>query len=139
MQRKSLATILTCAILALGTLALTAADVSGKWSWTMGRPGGGGGGGQARKMTADFKAEGAKLTGKVTMPGRQGGDPVSTEISNGKVSGSDISFEVTREFNGNKFTSKYSGKVEGDTIKGKIESERNGQTNSRDWEAKREK
>ncbi len=107
----------------------------------MGRPGGGGGGGggQARKITATFKADGAKLTGKVAFPGRGGAEATETEISNGKVSGSDISFDVTREFNGNKFTSKYSGKVEGDTIKGKIESERNGQTNSRDWEAKREK
>ena len=30
-------------------------------------------------------------------------------------------------------------KVEGDTIKGKTTSERNGQTQSRDWEAKRSK
>ena len=36
------------------------------------------------------------------------------------------------------FTS-YSGKVSGDTIKGKAESERDGKTQSRDWEAKRAK
>jgi len=29
--------------------------------------------------------------------------------------------------------------VEGDTIKGKIDTERNGETQTRDWEAKREK
>jgi hypothetical protein len=34
---------------------------------------------------------------------------------------------------------KYSGKVEGDEIKGKIEFDRQGQTQSRDWVAKREK
>ena len=45
---------------------------------------------------------------------------------------------MTREFNGNKFTAKYNGKISGDSIKGKIETERNGQSNSRDWEAKRE-
>jgi len=33
--------------------------------------------------------------------------------------------------------SKYNGKVSADAMKGKIESERNGQTQSRDWEAKR--
>lgn len=35
-------------------------------------------------------------------------------------------------------TIKYSGKVSVDTIKGKAESERDGQPQSRDWEAKRE-
>ena len=36
-------------------------------------------------------------------------------------------------------TTKYTGKVSGDTIKGKTERERDGQTQSRDWEAKRAK
>src|SRR5690242_7296585 len=34
------------------------------------------------------------------------------------------------------FTTKYDGKVTGDTIKGKMEFERDGETRSRDWEAK---
>lgn len=46
---------------------------------------------------------------------------------------------MTRERNGQKRTTKYNGKVSGDTITGKIEFERNGETQSRDWEAKREK
>ena len=50
-----------------------------------------------------------------------------------------MSFKIVREFNNNKFVMNYSGKVDGDVIKGKIESERNGNTQSRDWEAKREK
>jgi hypothetical protein len=33
---------------------------------------------------------------------------------------------------------KYTGKISGDTIKGKSESERDGQPTSRDWVAKRE-
>jgi hypothetical protein len=33
---------------------------------------------------------------------------------------------------------KYSGKVSADTIKGKIDSERNGEARSREWEAKRQ-
>jgi hypothetical protein len=44
---------------------------------------------------------------------------------------------VTRERDGNKFTIKFKGKVSGDTIKGKSEIDRDGQTQSRDWEAKR--
>jgi hypothetical protein len=78
------------------------------------------------------------LTGKVQSPGRGGGDPISTDIKDGKIDNSDISFSVTREFNGNSFTTKYSGKLADGVIKGKAESERNGETQSRDWEAKKQ-
>jgi hypothetical protein len=50
-----------------------------------------------------------------------------------------VTFSVTRERNGQKRTTKYNGKLEGDTIKGKAEFQRDGQTQSRDWEAKRDK
>jgi len=133
---KSLVKIVAGAIFALGFIAqVHAADATGNWSWTT--PGRNGG--EGRKMTLKLKVDGEKLTGAVTMPGRQGGDPIETAISDGKVKGDEISFNVVREFNNNKMTIKYSGKVSADTIKGKTESERNGQANSRDWEAKREK
>jgi len=54
------------------------------------------------------------------------------------LKGDEISFTVTREFNGNKVTSKYNGKISGDSIKGKIETERDGNNQSRDWNATRE-
>ncbi len=97
-----------------------------------------GGQGEGRKMTLKLKVEGDKLTGTMSSPGREG-KATDTAISEGKVKGDEISFSVTREFNGNKMTSKYSGKVTADAIKGKIETERDGNTRSRDWEAKREK
>jgi hypothetical protein len=52
-----------------------------------------------------------------------------------------LAFTVTRERQGNKIISKYNGKVEGDTIKGKIETMQEGgeARQPRDWEAKREK
>ena len=84
-----------------------------------------------------MKTEGDKLTGTLSAPGR-GGQAVDAAIADAKVKGDEISFTVTREFNNTKVTSKYNGKISGDTIKGKIETERNGQTNSRDWEAKRD-
>ena len=68
------------------------------------------------------------------MPGRDGKD---TPIADAKYKDGELSFTITREREGQKFTSKYSGKVSGDTIKGKVESTREGQTRSRDWEAKR--
>ena len=99
---------------------------TGTWTWTVtGRDG------TPRTVTAKFKVEDGKLTG--TVSGRQS----DTTIENAKVAGEDISFTVTREFNGNKFTQKFSGKISGDAIKGKIESERDGETRSVDWNAKR--
>ncbi len=111
------------------------ADPTGTWTWSV--PGRNGG--ADRKSTLKLKAEGSKLTGKLSSPGRQG-QTAETDIENGKIKGDEISFDVTREFNGNKVTTKYTGKVSGDTIKGKSErSGGNGGGNPRDWEAKREK
>ena len=128
--------VAACALLALGATAQAQdkkADPSGTWTWTT--PGRNGG--PDRKSTLKLKVEGDKVTGTLTAPGR-GGQSSDVEISEGKLKGDEISFAVTREVQGNKITAKYNGKISGDSIKGKIETERNGQTQSRDWEAKRE-
>ena len=109
------------------------ADPTGTWTWTV--PSRGGGPDRTNSLTLKF--EGDKLTGKLTAPGRGGGANTETEIEAGKVSGDEISFTVTRTFNDNKIVSKYSGKLDGGTIKGKIEIDRNGDVQTRDWEAKR--
>ncbi|PYK62802.1 MAG: hypothetical protein DME21_05160 [Verrucomicrobia bacterium] len=109
------------------------ADPTGTWTWTT--PGRNGG--PDRKSTLKLKVEGDKLTGTLSAPGR-GGQSNDSAIADGKLKGDEISFTVIREFGGNKITAKYNGKISDDSIKGKIETERNGQTNSRDWEAKRE-
>lgn len=84
--------------------------------------------GQVRESTFKLKAEGEKLTG--TASGRNN----DATIDEGSIKGDEVSFKVTREFNGNKMVIKYTGKVSGDTITGKSESERG----TRDWVAKRE-
>jgi hypothetical protein len=101
---------------------------TGTWKWevTFGE--------QKREMTLKLKLDGDKLTG--AMVGREGRE---TAIEDGKFKDGEISFKVTRERQGQKFTVKYQGKVTGDTIKGKTEFERGGETQSRDWEAKRAK
>lgn len=109
------------------------ADPNGTYTWTTA----GRNGGPDRKNTLTLKVDGDKVTGKISSPGRDG-QARETEISNAKITGDEISFTVTREFNGNKMTSKHTGKISGDAIKGKIETERNGETQSRDWEAKRD-
>jgi hypothetical protein len=127
-----------CALFALGFLAQTQAedkkaDPAGTWTWT--RPGRNGGPDQ--KLTLKLKTEGDKVTGVLISPGRQGGDPTETKIEDAKLNGDEICFTVTREFNGNKMVTKYNGKLTADSIKGKAEFERNGEKQSRDWEAKR--
>jgi len=105
-----------------------AADVTGKWTYE--QPGRNGG--QGRPVTITLKADGNKLTGSVPamMGGRRGGGggapdagaapPPEQAISNGKIDGNNISFEVTREFNGNSMTTKYEGTLNGDELKLKI-------------------
>jgi len=104
------------------------ANVTGTWKWTVNL------GGQSREMTLKLKQDGDKLTG--AMLGRNGEE---IQIGDATIANGEVSFTVTRERNGQKFTTKYHGKVIGDTIKGKAEMEREGQTQSREWEAKREK
>jgi hypothetical protein len=112
-------TALISACIAIGAMAALAwaADVSGKWvAQVPGR------GGQTRETTFNFKADGGKLTG--TVSGMQGDNP----ISDGKVSGDDVSFTVALSFNGNDIKMTYKGKVSGDEIKFTRTVEGGGQT-----------
>lgn len=84
----------------------SAADVSGKWKAEFQTPDG-----QTRTTTFAFKVDGEKLTGSV------GGPRGESEISDGKVSGDEISFSVIRKFNDQEFKMQYKGKVAGDEIK----------------------
>jgi hypothetical protein len=99
---------------------------TGTWKWTAQMRG------QSVERTLKLKLEGDVLTG--VMLGRNGQE---TPIQDGTYKDGAVSFSVVRERNGQKITTKYSGKVSDDTIKGKMEFEFNGQTRSRDWEAKR--
>lgn len=106
-------------------------DPSGTYIWTQA----GRNGGPDRTNTLVLKVEGDKLTGTVTSPGRGGAAPTPVAITDGKVTGADVSFSVVREFNGNSMTIKYSGTVADGVIKGKTEVDRNGTPTSRDWTA----
>lgn len=129
---KSLPQFVACLVLALAFTSSVLAqdkkiDVTGTWKSSITNQNG-----QVRESTFKLKAEGEKLTG--TISGRQN----DTAIEEGRIKGDEITFKVTREFNNNRMVTKYTGKVAGDTIKGKSETQRDGEPRSRDWVAKRE-
>jgi hypothetical protein len=95
-------------LIALAALTLWvsfAADIDGKWTGQVeGRNG-------PQTQTIMLKADGGTLTGSVQ--GRQG----AVDISNGTIDGSNVSFSVVREFNGNKITQQYKGTLSGGELK----------------------
>ena len=128
-QRWHIALVVTLAL----TASAQAADPTGTWTWsTPGRNGG-----PDRVSTLTLKADAAALTGKISVPGRDG-SPVETPITDGKVDGDNVSFTLIRSYNGNSNTNRYSGVVTTDKITGKVDSvSRDGTPQSRNWEAKR--
>jgi hypothetical protein len=122
------------AAVCLVSAAAFAADPSGTWKWTQPSRSGKG---TPRESTLVLAMKDGKLTGTLSTPGR-GGSPMSSEIKHATIKGDTISFTIEREYNGNKYQSKYSGKLAGDTITGESESPgRDGQTSKREWVAKR--
>ena len=119
-----------CSVMMLGTAAVAfAADgVAGTWKWTVKRQN------NDVEQTLKLKQDGDKVTGTISGMGGQ-----ETEIKDATFKDGTLAFAVTRKGRNNQeTTTKDSGKVEGDTIKGKIERE-GGNGQARDWEAKRAK
>lgn len=101
-------------MLLVASLAVMAADVTGKWTYEQqGRNG-------AQTITLDLKASGSTLTGTMLGPGRGGAAPMPMDISDGKVSGDTVTFSVKRSFNGNESVTKYEGTLSGADLKLKI-------------------
>jgi hypothetical protein len=96
-------------LLAVFAFTASAADVTGTWKASLETPNG------TFESTFTFKVDGDKLTGKVAS---QMGE---AEISDGKISGDDLSFNVTRNFQGQEFKLAYKGKVNGNEMKLTIE------------------
>jgi hypothetical protein len=95
------------AILCVLTFAVMAADVSGKWTWEQQGQNG------ATTTTLTLKVDGGKLMG--SLDGGRG----PTEISDGKVDGNSISFNVKRNMRGTDVVTPYKGIVNdsGDSMK----------------------
>src|SRR5258706_9316006 len=90
--------------------------IEGTWKWTVQ-----GQNNQSFEQTAKLKMDGDKLTGVIV-----GRNNTEIPITDGTFKDGTLGFTVTREANNVKRVSKYSGKLDGDTIKGKIETTRDG-------------
>jgi hypothetical protein len=104
-----------------------AANPTGTWKWEWsGRDG------QTRTSTLKLKLEGDRLTG--VMLGRNDRE---FALKEGSFKDNTVAFKVTRQFGDREMTQSYTGKLEGNSIKGKVTFDRQGETVERDWEAKR--
>jgi hypothetical protein len=127
---KCFASLAVFALVAASLPAVAADDAKGKvdgtWAWSIQTQNG-----QSFEQKAKLKQEGDKVTGVI-----MGRNNQETPIKEGKVKDGEVTFDVTRERQGQSVTTHYKGKVDGDTIKGTTERE-GGQ--SREWMAKRAK
>jgi hypothetical protein len=127
-MRHLAAAVAAAMLLCLAGLTRAADDPTGTWKWETEVNG------QKRETTLKLKLDGGKLTGTVLGRNNQ-----ETAIEEATFKDGSVTFKVTRDRNGVKTTRKYTGKLDGDTIKGKIEFERDNQPQTMDWEAKRSK
>jgi hypothetical protein len=103
-------------------------NATGTWKWTRKSPDG-----QEQEISATLKQDGEKLTGTVMSPLGE------VEIKDGKVKNGQITFKISFEREGNEITVNFSGKLEGDKIKGKVEIGGGDQKRTMDWEPTRAK
>jgi hypothetical protein len=121
--------VVSCAAL-LVAAAAQAGDPTGAWKWTLNAPTG-----DKVEVSLKLELKDGKLTGAYS--NRFGDAPITEASFKDDV----VAFSVDREIDGNKFTVKYSGKLEGDTIKGTVELPGfgGGDPSKMDWNATRAK
>ncbi len=124
-------------LLALGTLlSARAEDASGLWKWSTPNRSGG----PDRVVNLKLAIEGRTLTGKIYTPNRTNDTFAEVEIKDGTIQDGELSFTVSRGGRGGGagIVTKYTGKLKGDKIEGKIETpSRDGEVRALDWKAER--
>ena len=115
--------ILFIAVLTFSAVAFAAA-IDGTWTATFDSRGG------EQHYTYTFKADGEKLTGTAK------NDMGETTIEEGVIKGDDVTFTENLDFQGQKLSIKYKGKMSGDEIKF---TRQVGDFGSEDFVAKRKK
>lgn len=124
---NKLKSLLLVSALLLSAALASASDAAGVWAFDFESRKG-----QTVHATIELSVQGDQVTG--TFEGPKGSHP----ISNGKISGETVSFQVTREARRGQLTANYSGKVTGDTLTGTVTvTGPRGKTVTRPWTAKR--
>ena len=103
------------------------ASTTGKWQWSLTTQDG-----QTFELNLKLKQEGEKITGALIW-----GNGTEMPITEGNIKDSEVFLKIISERDGRTVTSKYKGKLDGDTIKGQRESDWSGQNRTSDWLAKR--
>jgi hypothetical protein len=103
-----------------------AADVIGTWKLRFETQNG-----NVMEPTLTLSKDGKKLKGEFVSERGQ------RELDNVAIEDNQLSFEITFERNGNAFTVAYKGTPRGDSMKGTLESEFNGESRKTDVEGKR--
>ncbi len=120
-------------LFAAGALSLIAVEqtsrspLNGMWQWKFTMPDG-----SEVSPRLRFKTKDGELVGTTRF--RAGSE---APLANIKLKGSEVSFDVVREYEDEKVLTHYSGKLSGDTIKGKVTSKSHGEELTYDWDAKR--
>jgi hypothetical protein len=91
-------------------MGVAAADLAGVWQAACTMPDG-----SKHESTLDLQVSGEKLTGKITS--KRG----TVEITEGKISGDNLSFIVIRRGNGDELKVDFTGRIEGGTMKLKMQ------------------
>ena len=108
--------------------APTAINVAGTWTWSVDA------GGNTVTHTAVLKQTGETLTGTFT----DSYDNTTVNIKEGKIHDGQVTLTVVRPFMDNgDMTMHFTGKIQGNTITGKLEFTIGDQPTDADWNAKR--
>jgi hypothetical protein len=110
-----------------GKREIASAGAAGTWKWSIDRNG------TTINSVMKLTQDGEKISGTVTTNDREG------RIAEGKFKDGELSFQVERERDGNKFVVKYKGKLDGDSILGKLSLTIEGEERTFDWNPKRVK
>ncbi len=105
----------------------TAANAAGTWKWSVDA------GGNPITHTAVLKQDGEKLTGTFT----DSFDNATVNIKEGKIHDGQVTLTVVRPFQDSTMTFNFVGKLDGNTITGKMAFTVGDQPNTADWKAQR--
>ncbi len=102
---------------------------TGTWKWTIRH------GLATRELSARLNRQGDQLTGVFVFPNQ-----AQAAIEEGRFKDGEVFFKVSRlGQHGRQVVMRYTGRLSGDTIKGKIEIQHGGPSQFLDWQAKRVK